>query len=524
MKLKPSVILRVAIGAVLALVVVIGAVKLLGFTMNTASTYQISNAEAEAEHAVITNRIEIPEAVRQNLGITFAKVEYRAVSRTLRVPGTFESLPSARREYRTPLAGRVEILVDQYQAVTTGTLLYLLDSREWRGLQQEIADAEAAVRTTSAALVSAQVARGGSESALEVMRNRLEADERHDESVRQALEVAEQRLQQVERLQKLVGGKQPELALARSEVATARSTVAQAEEERAVMEQQYLQLATEGSGSFGTTVTLQTAMAAKNAEYEAAKLKHKLAEATVRSVLGVSTEEFSRPVDTGDGTVPYWQSVERVEVKASAPGVVQTIDSSSGSYAESSGLILTTIDPDAVRFRGIALQSDLGHLQNGLSATIVPPVGGSLDSLTSISGSLAIGAEANSQQRTLNLIVTPVPGQELPNWAKAGVAAHAEIVIEGSDEPEPAIPLEAIVQDELTKIFFLRDPDDPDKAIRIEADLGVNDGKWVVLKSGVMKGDEVVLHGVYELKLTGSGKATEGGHFHADGTFHPGED
>jgi multidrug efflux pump subunit AcrA (membrane-fusion protein) len=185
---------------------------------------------------------------------------------------------------------------------------------------------------------------------------------------------------------------------------------------------------------------------------------------------------------------------------------------------------MSTVNPDAVRFRGIALQSDLGNLDNGLSAVIVPPQGGSLDAQTSVPGVLQIGVEANSQQRTLNLIVTSLPGVELPKWAMAGVAAQAEIVTEGTDYPELSIPLEAVIQDDLTKIFFLRDPADPAKAIRMEADLGIDDGRWVVVKSGVMEGDEVVLHGVYELKLTGSGKATEGGHFHADGTFHPGED
>ena len=36
----------------------------------------------------------------------------------------------------------------------------------------------------------------------------------------------------------------------------------------------------------------------------------------------------------------------------------------------------------------------------------------------------------------------------------------------------------------------------------------------------VKVGDEVVLSGVYELKLATSGTAQKGGHFHADGSFH----
>ena len=55
--------------------------------------------------AAPTNRIDVPASVRQNLGITFAKVERRRVASTIRVPGRFELLPSARREYRATLPG-----------------------------------------------------------------------------------------------------------------------------------------------------------------------------------------------------------------------------------------------------------------------------------------------------------------------------------------------------------------------------------------------------------------------------------
>ncbi len=86
------------------------------------------------------------------------------------------------------------------------------------------------------------------------------------------------------------------------------------------------------------------------------------------------------------------------------------------------------------------------------------------------------------------------------------------------------MPLHAVVRDGLTPIIFKRDPKDPDKVIRMEADLGIDDGRWVVVKSGVKEGDEVVLDGVYQLMLATSGTAAKGGHFHSDGTFHEGED
>jgi hypothetical protein len=79
------------------------------------------------------------------------------------------------------------------------------------------------------------------------------------------------------------------------------------------------------------------------------------------------------------------------------------------------------------------------------------------------------------------------------------------------------------VRDGLTPVIFRRDPDDPNVAIKINADLGINDGRWVVVESGLGDGDEVVLDGAYQLMLASSannGGTTRGGHFHADGTFH----
>jgi hypothetical protein len=58
----------------------------------------------------------------------------------------------------------------------------------------------------------------------------------------------------------------------------------------------------------------------------------------------------------------------------------------------------------------------------------------------------------------------------------------------------------------------------------MEADLGLSDGRWVEIKSGVKEGDEIVLGGNYQLMLATSGNVAKGGHFHSDGTFHEGED
>jgi multidrug efflux pump subunit AcrA (membrane-fusion protein) len=94
--------------------------------------------EANGESAR-SNHIDIPPAVRSNLGISFVTVERRRIEQTLRVPGRFEYLPTARREYRTMLPGRIELLVEQFDRVERGTALYRIDSPAWREMQQKLA-------------------------------------------------------------------------------------------------------------------------------------------------------------------------------------------------------------------------------------------------------------------------------------------------------------------------------------------------------------------------------------------------
>ena len=67
------------------------------------------------------------------------------------------------------------------------------------------------------------------------------------------------------------------------------------------------------------------------------------------------------------------------------------------------------------------------------------------------------------------------------------------------------------------------DPANPERVVRTPVDVGVSDGEWTVVFSGVAPGDEVVLDGAYELKLASASKPAAAGHFHPDGTFHAGE-
>lgn len=440
--------------------------------------------------AAVTNRVDIGPAVRQNLGITFAKVESRKVSRTLRVPGRFELMPTARREYRAVAAGRVELLVEQYAVVAAGTPLYRLDSPRWREMQKELADAEAAVR----------LARAGVDSIAPL----LAAHENHHVEIQKAVDLWTARVAALEQLQAAGGVRGDEVAQARAAMATARSDLAETMEKEAELEARRTE----------TAARLDAASARLAFLYEAAA-----------SLVGVSAEQLRGPTSGAVGAVetPRWRTISAIEVVAMSPGVVEVVDAVSGGVVEEHGRVVTVVQPGMVRFRAAALQSDLPRLAEGQRASVVAAqlagVSGAAEAFT---GTLTLAPTADAERRTVDLVLLPAAGAAPPEWAKAGVSAFLEVVTVGGGESELAVPLKCVARGGggTAAIIFRRDRADANKAIRIEADLGVDDGRWVVIRSGVAEGDEIVLDGVYQLMVATTGGITKGGHFHPDGTFH----
>jgi hypothetical protein len=416
---------------------------------------------ADRDHAANapTNRIDIPPAVRQNLGITFAKVESRRVDATLRVPGRFEPLPSARREYRTALPGRVELLVNQFDRVEPGTPLFRLNSPEWHKIRLALHEAESDIEKAQAAITVAERALEEARHAVTTLKARIEA----------------------------LAGAEVKRAELDADLSARRAALPRIEAELKV----------------------------KRVNLDEAEHHLPIVMASAASALGMPVERMTEEIDASGGNkkTARWRTITDIEVTAAQPATIDALAVTNGAWVDTGAQVLSTLNPAALRFAATGLQADLARLKENLPATIIAPHAGAAP----LVGKLALGLSHDPDRRTIDLYVTP---SQLAEWARPGVSALAEIVTDDTVDPEPAIPLAAIVRDELKQVFFRRDPKNPDKVIRVEADLGPNDGKWVVVNSGVATGDEVVLDGVHELKLTGNNKPTGGGHFHADGTWH----
>jgi hypothetical protein len=442
---------------------------------------QTGGAAESRQSAAMTNRVDIPGPVRENLGITFAKVEQRPVAKTIRVPGRFQLLPEARREYRTMIDGKVELVANQFERVEPGKVLYRLESPKWRELQQQLAAADSGILLQRAAV-----------DTIEPLRS---AHRIHEQSLGQTVKLWTERVRELEALREAGGGKAEELAQARATLATTQGEHADVMEKDAELEARARQAA---------------------AELDSARSRFDILLATAASVIG-STEAFLKgPMSDDPQARPRWRELATIDVEASAPGVVEALSVTNGAWVEQSSLVLSTVQPERLRFVAHALQSDLTLLQDGLDVSIAPPGRAVRSSQDPMRGKLVLGLAADPEDRTLELFATP---STLAPWARAGVSAYLEIVLPGGSA-DLAIPLAAVARDGLKSIVFRRDPKNPDKAIRLEADLGVDDGRWIAIKSGVAENDEVVVDGVYQLMLATSGSAPKGGHFHADGTFH----
>ncbi|MEZ6037500.1 MAG: efflux RND transporter periplasmic adaptor subunit [Planctomycetota bacterium] len=427
-----------------------------------------------------TNRIAVPELVRQNLGITFAKVERRRVVATLRLPAQVELLPSATWSYHAPLTGRVTFAVDPLQAVQAGELLYTLDSPAWRARQRELGAAGSAIEITG--------------ERLRATREVLDACERHEASLQDAHATTARYVAELEQAQRDVGGQGQKLATARVDLAQLGAQLAEASEKHTETEARIAEL---------------------TAEQRVQQQQLQLLLAGAAATLGVDPTALAE--QTPDG--PRWSLLTAVEVRATAAGVVDHVAAANGVLLEEHAPVLTVVDPRRVRCRARALQGDLPRLRDGQAATIVPA--GVADGTAALTGTLQLGTTGDPRSRTIDLFVTPTPDAVADAaFVRPGIAVFVEIVTAGGERPELAIPSGCVLPDGLDRVFFRRDPNDPDKVIRVVADLGRDDGRWVEVKSGVTDGDEVVAAGAFELVLASSAGASKAGHFHADGTFH----
>lgn len=466
--------------------------------------------EPEGDHGPMapTNRIDVPPQVIQNLGITFARVEMRRVAQTLRLPGVFEAAPDATRDYRAPLGGTVTLLAATYSHVNTGDLVARIDSHEWHDLQRELDGLESAVKERNAEVTAAQAEVAAAQASIDQYESRVAAYKpqfdalaEHRGRLTELRNQWDSRVKALRELEARGAGRALELADARLQLAGAEAGLAEEAEKRAELEREMAELGMQRDLERAHLPVLEATLELARARAGTAEGTFSLRLRAVAAVLQVPAAELGIS----------WRSMTRLELRAVAPGVVMDWHVANGARVDAGTSLMHVMNHDRLRVRARALQGDLARIRSGMAGSVISPAG------ESAPGKVALAPMADGEARLIDVLLQP---DQPAAWARPGLSVELEVVWNETAQPEMAVPSRALIRDGLEMIMFVRDDKDRDKVVRTVAEIGPSDGRWTVVFTGAGPGREVVLDGVYELKLTGAGKTTGKGHFHADGTWH----
>jgi hypothetical protein len=198
-----------------------------------------------------------------------------------------------------------------------------------------------------------------------------------------------------------------------------------------------------------------------------------------------------------------------ITVRAADDGMVESLIAQDGAWLETGAAAVQTVRTHDLRFKALVAASDALRLSNGMPAKV-----------DGHHGHVRIGVGDDTGIVPIYVLF------DKDVHALAGARSHAECVTDETDEPHIAVPSRCIVSVGLQPTVFIRDAYDAGRFIAVPVTPGVSGGGWTAVE-GLPSGHcEVVSEGAYELKLAlpSAGGSKSAGHFHADGTFHEGED
>lgn len=199
-----------------------------------------------------------------------------------------------------------------------------------------------------------------------------------------------------------------------------------------------------------------------------------------------------------------------VSVRSRTDGVVEALPTTDGAWTQVGDEVVRIVKPDALRLKALVSSPEVEKLTDGL-----------ICEAEGVKGEIRIGLDAEQ-----GLIPVYAIFPEGAPRGRVGARGTFRCETDASAKESVCVPRAAIVRIGLTPTVFVRDEDDEDRFLAIEVTTGETANGWTAVE-GLPEDDdlEVVSAGAYELKLALSDKPEKSaGHFHADGTFHEGED
>ena len=203
-----------------------------------------------------------------------------------------------------------------------------------------------------------------------------------------------------------------------------------------------------------------------------------------------------------------------VELRAPIAGVITSVRAGVGEPVTADQTLYTILDPSIVWIEARVPESAMGRLESsGAAKNALGQLLDGSDREFSISGEngrlVFTGLEVDPQTRTVPLIY------EMNN-AKAGLRTGQALrlhVETASAREVLSIPHSALVEESGVFVVFVQVSGETFQ--RREVRLGIRDGAWIEVLSGLSAGERVVTSGAYAVRLAGASNAVPShGHAH----------
>ena len=201
-----------------------------------------------------------------------------------------------------------------------------------------------------------------------------------------------------------------------------------------------------------------------------------------------------------------------VKFVSPADGIADGILKLNGSWVNVGDSVVRVTDMRLMRFKALLPVEQASRLRDGLQAE----VGGN-------KGIVKLAPGGDTGLVPVYVVfrnkIDAMAGQR----AVAQVSLREKALAHKGHDEMILVPRSSIVDIGLKKHIFIQDKNQPDKYVAWPVSVLKTIGKNVAIAEIPHEGCRIVVEGAYELKIALSDGKNPAGHFHADGTFHEGE-
>ncbi len=249
-------------------------------------------------------------------------------------------------------------------------------------------------------------------------------------------------------------------------------------------------------------------------ELEEAEFDQRKAEAdlTAAEALRKTYERAKKQLADRPRSVDLSHGMPAVELKAPIAGVIIAVSATVGEHVPSDGAVFTILNPEGVLIEAQIPEGDLSRLGSSRGATYeTSDAPGTFAPILSNGGGrlVYLGTTVDPKTRTLPLVY------EVPNPdGRLRIGMALNVYVETAQVEEAlVVPVSALVDEDGRAVAFVQVAGET--FAKRDLTLGIRDGAFVQVLSGLAEGERVVTKGAYAIRLASVSAAIPAhGHAH----------